>query len=145
MNPSEIVAGMVVTHPYARTVTDADNLAATLSSLNTAQVHFNVEAARELLGGRFSERIVVGSCVLAIVTGLATAGWGTPYLTELGMGSLRFHFPVYAGDTIAATSEVLAADPADDGSTVVVRTRLTGANQRGETVASLTRTFGARL
>jgi itaconyl-CoA hydratase len=142
VKPSEIATGMVVVHPYARTVTDADNMVATLGSLNTAQVHFNVEAARRLLDGTFTERIVVGSCVLAIVTGLSTAGWGTPYLLELGIEGLRFRSPVYAGDTITATSEVLAVSPGAE--TTVVRTRLTGTNQRDETVAELVRTFGVR-
>lgn len=143
MTPEEIAAGLVVTHPYARTITDNDNLLATLGSLNTAQVHFNVEAARRLLDGAFTERIVVGSCVLAIVTGLATAGWGTTDLTELGIEELRFRSPVYAGDTLTATSEVMEVAPDADG-TRVVRTRLTGTNQRDQIVASLVRTFGMR-
>ncbi|WP_157756823.1 MaoC/PaaZ C-terminal domain-containing protein [Plantactinospora sp. KBS50] len=143
MRPSEIAAGAVLTHPYSRTVTDADNMLATLGSLNTAQVHFNVEAARRLLDGAFTERIVVGGCVLAIVTGLATAGWGSAELTEAGIEDLRFRTPVYAGDTLTASSEVLDVSPGAGG-TVLVRTRLTGTNQRGDVVASLHRTFRVR-
>ena len=138
-----VTSGQVIEHPYARTVTDLDNLVATLGSLNTAQVHFNVQAARSLLGGAFSERLVVGSCILSIVTGLASSGWGSLHLQELGLAYLRFRAPVYAGDTISAASEVLDVSTGSDGTTVI-SARVSGRNQKGELVVEVTRTFGVR-
>src|ERR1700733_8250091 len=138
-----INAGEVIAHPCSRTVTHLDNLVATLGSLNTAQVHFNVQEAKSLLDGTFSERLVVGSCVLAIVTGLASSGWGSPYLEELGLTDLRFRSPLYAGDTVSATSEVLDVSAAPEG-IVVIRARVTGRNQNGEILVEVIRTFGVR-
>lgn len=135
--------GQVIAHPYSRTVTHMDNLVATLGSLNTAQVHFNVELARGHFEGTFSERLVVGSCVLSIVTGLASTGWGSPCLEELGLAGLRFRSPLYAGDTVSATSEVLEVSTSAVG-TCVIRARVTGINQRGETLVEVIRTFGVR-
>ena len=45
---SQIFVGLMIDHPYSRTVTHLDNLLATLGSLNTAQVHFNVVKAPDL-------------------------------------------------------------------------------------------------
>jgi itaconyl-CoA hydratase len=136
-----IARGQVIAHPYSRTVTDLDNLLATLGSLNTAQVHFNVHEAKSLLGGAFTERLVVGSCVLSMVTGLASSGWGSPFLQELGLSDLRFRSPVYAGDTVSAVSEVLDVSAGPDGLSVI-RARVTGHNQNGDVVVEVTRTFG---
>ena len=135
--------GQIVVHPYSRTITHMDNMLATLGSLNTAQVHFNVERAKELLAGTFSERLVVGSCILTIVTGLASSGWGTPYIEELGLADLRFRTPLYAGDTVTVTSEILGVtSTAPD--TTVIRARLIGINQHGDTLIEVVRTFGVR-
>lgn len=140
MTAAPVTAGQVVVHPYSRTVTNMDNLLATLGSLNTAQVHFNLEAAQDHLRGSFRERLVVGSGVLAIVAGLASVGWGSPHLEELGLEELRFRSPLYAGDTVTATSEVLDVSVGDDGG-IVIRARVTGRNQDGQTLVEVVRAF----
>lgn len=60
-------------------------------------------------------------------------------IANLGYADGRFGVPVYPGDTLAATSEVLGVRPTRDGTTGVVWVRTTGANQRGETVVSYVR------
>lgn len=139
IDPAKIEPGMRLIHPYSRTVTQADNLLLTLGSLNTAQVHFNVVAATQHLDGMFDERLVVGSCVLAIVTGLATAGWGSPFIVERGLTGLRFPAPTYPEDTLTATSEVLAVRR--NGNGIQVETQLTATNQRLEQTLTVGRSI----
>ena len=137
---SQIFVGLIIDHPYSRTVTHLDNLLATLGSLNTAQVHFNVVKAQGLLDNSFSERLVVGSCVLSIVTGLASAGWGSPFLKEIFLEQMRISTPLYAGDTVSARSEVLEVNEIDKKRTRV-RSVTTGINQRDEVLLVVVRTF----
>jgi 2-methylfumaryl-CoA hydratase len=55
-------------------------------------------------------------------------------VANLGYAEGRFLKPVYPGDTLAATSEVIGLKQNSNGKTGVVWVRSTGTNQRGETV-----------
>jgi 2-methylfumaryl-CoA hydratase len=55
-------------------------------------------------------------------------------VANLGYAEGRFLAPVYPGDTLTATSEVIGLKQNSNGKTGVVWVRSTGANQRGETV-----------
>ena len=113
--------GFVVDHPIGRTVTQTDNMFATFTSLNTAQPHFNLPYAQTFFDGRFSERLVVGSCVLAIAIGLSSTGWpGLVVERELGLLTLSFPAPVFPGDTVHARSTVASIEKDDADSQVVV-------------------------
>ena len=79
----------------------------------------------------------------APISGCFSAGWGSPFLEELALADLRFRSPLYAGDTVSATSEVLDVSTAAEGSSVI-RAQVTGFNQRGETLVEVIRTFGVR-
>jgi 2-methylfumaryl-CoA hydratase len=55
-------------------------------------------------------------------------------VANLGYAEGRFLAPVYPGDTLTATSEVIGLKQNSNGKTGVVWVRSTGANQRGKTV-----------
>lgn len=55
-------------------------------------------------------------------------------IANLGYAELRFGPPVYAGDTLATTSEVIGLKQASSGDSGIVWVRSTCGNQRGETV-----------
>lgn len=55
-------------------------------------------------------------------------------VANLGYAEGRFLAPVYPGDTLSATSEVIGLKENSSGRTGVVWVRSTGRNQRGETV-----------
>jgi 2-methylfumaryl-CoA hydratase len=55
-------------------------------------------------------------------------------VANLGYAEGRFLVPVYPGDTLATTSEVIGLKQNSNGRTGVVWVRSTGTNQRGETV-----------
>jgi len=60
-------------------------------------------------------------------------------VANLGYGEGLFGVPVYAGDTLGATSEVIGLKENSNGKTGIVYVRTTGQNQRGEQVLSYVR------
>lgn len=60
-------------------------------------------------------------------------------VANLGYAECRFLKPVYAGDTLAAVSEVIGLKENSNGKTGTVYVRSTGINQRGEEVLSFVR------
>lgn len=124
-------------HARGKTVTEMDGVLITNLVMNTAQGHFNehLMAQRE-----FGGRIVFGGITASIVIGLASQDTGENALAELGMTEVRFRKPVRHGDTLYATTEVLATDDADRPDAGIVTFAHTGHNQRGEVVFTGRRT-----
>ncbi|RMF11890.1 MAG: MaoC family dehydratase, partial [Alphaproteobacteria bacterium] len=60
-------------------------------------------------------------------------------VANLGYADCRFLKPVFAGDTISTTSEVIGLKQNSNGKTGVVYVRSTGVNQHGETVLDYVR------
>lgn len=128
--------GQVLVHATPRTVTAGD------VALYTA-----------LYGPRFA---LFSSDEFARANGLATApvdplvafhivfGKTVPDISlnavaNLGYAEGRFLAPVFPGDTLAATSEVIGVKENSNGKTGVVYVRTTGTNQRGEAVLAYVR------
>jgi 2-methylfumaryl-CoA hydratase len=128
--------GQRIVHATPRTVTEGD------VALYTA-----------LFGSRFA---VNSSAPFAASVGLARApidsllafhlvfGKTVPDISlnavaNLGYAQGRFGAPVYPGDTLAATSEVIGLKQNKDGKTGVVYVHSVGTNQRGETVVDYRR------
>jgi itaconyl-CoA hydratase len=133
--------GDLFEHGRGRTVTNYDNYAVTHLSLNTAQAHFDLEYSQQLLDGSFRERIVVGPCTIGIVIGLTAQDMSENALLDVGMTALRLKKPVFAGDTLHATSEVLSLEAAPGRDDLgLMRYRFTGTNQDGDVVAEGERT-----
>jgi acyl dehydratase len=122
-----------------RTISEADNTWFTLLTMNTNQVHFNVEYAK---GTEFERPLVVSSLTLAIVLGLSVADTSENAVANLGWEDIKLTRPVFAGDTLWAESEVLGVRESrsrESCGIVAVRTR--GVNQRGEVVLEFRRSF----
>lgn len=126
--------GEVYEHQRARTVLQTDNALLTHLTLNTAQVHFNVEAARELLDGTFTDFLVMGGYTTALVIGLTSADMSENALADVGIDELRLPNPVYPGDTIMASSEVVGIERTDDESVGTLSYRFTGSKTDGTVV-----------
>ena len=60
-------------------------------------------------------------------------------LANLGYAEGRFLLPVYPGDTLSSTSEVIGLRETSNGQSGVVWVRSTGRNQRGEPVLTYCR------
>ena len=102
------------TASVGKTITDADILLFAAVSTDTNPVHLNAEAAAASV---FKERVAHGMLsagLISAVLGTQLPGAGTIYLAQ----TLNFRRPVRIGDTVTATAEVLALDPAKKRATL---------------------------
>jgi itaconyl-CoA hydratase len=122
-----------------RTVTETDNLLFTMLSLNTNELHFNEEAAKDTEWGRI---LVNSTFTLALVLGLSVADTSQAGAVNLGWTEIRLPHPVFVGDTIWTETEVTSVRQSESRPThgiIGVRTR--GINQRHEVVCEFARSF----
>ena len=131
--------GDVYRHAQGRTITEADNTWFTLLTNNTHQVHINADYASRT---EFRRPLVVSTLTLAVVTGLSVPDVSQNAVANLGWDGVRLSAPVFPGDTLYASSEVLKVRPSGSRpGQGVVRVRTRGTNQRGETVIEFERTL----
>lgn len=136
----DFTIGDVYEHTRGRTVTNFDNYAITHQSLNTAQAHFNLELSKQAMGG-LPERLVAGPCTIALVVGLTSEDMSENALLDVGYTAIRLPNPVFSGDTLTASSEVLELrDDPERTDVGLMRYRFTGFNQHGKVVAEGERT-----
>jgi acyl dehydratase len=131
--------GDIYRSEVGRTVTETDNLMFTMLSLNTNELHFNEEAAKESEWGRI---LVNSTFTLSLVLGLSVADTSQAAAVNLGWTEIRLPHPVFIGDTIWSETEVTSVRESGSRPThgiVGVRTR--GINQRREVVCEFARSF----
>jgi len=135
----DFAVGDVYTHRLGRTITTADNIWFTTLTLNTNPVHFDHHYASQTQFGR----PLVNSCLtLALVTGLSVADISQNAVANLGWDEVRLPAPVFEGDTIYATSEVVAKRESHTHPEAGILTiRTWGYNQTGDTVIEFARTI----
>lgn len=92
-------------HEIRRTVTETDNLLFSTMTHNPQPLHLDVEAARE---SEFGQIVVNGTFTFALMVGLSVGDTtlGT-LVANLGYDKLVMPKPVFLGDTLRATSEVM--------------------------------------
>lgn len=131
--------GQVFRHAIGKTVTEADNAWFTHVTLNTQQLHFNVEYARR---SEFGQILVNSTFTLALVTGMTVSDISQNVVANLGWDEVRLPHPVFIGDTLWAESLVLSKRESrsrPDAGIVTVKTR--GLNQDGKEVITFKRTI----
>jgi acyl dehydratase len=130
--------GDVYRHAHGRTVNETDNTWFTLLTNNSHQIHINADYAAKT---EFGRPLVVSTLTLAIITGLSVPDVSQNAVANLGWDNVRLVAPVFAGDTLYASSEVLEVRPSKSRpGQGVVRVRTRGFNQRDETVIEFERT-----
>jgi itaconyl-CoA hydratase len=135
----DFAVGDVYRSEVGRTVTETDNLLFTMLSLNTNELHFNEEAAKETEWGRV---LVNSTFTLSLVLGLSVSDTSQAGAVNLGWTEIRLPHPVFVGDTVWTETEVTSARASVSRPThgiVGVRTR--GINQRREVVCEFARSF----
>jgi acyl dehydratase len=125
-------------HLVRRTVTETDNLLFSALTMNPAALHLDAEYAR---GTPFGERIVNSVFTLGLLVGLSVydTTYGTT-LGNLGWDEVKFPRPVLIGDTLRASTVVVAKRESrsrSDSGLVTFEHR--AYNQRDEEVASCKR------
>ena len=128
-----------IEHEIRRTVTETDNLLFSVMTHNPQPLHIDVEAAR---ASEFGQILVNGTFTFALMVGLSVGDTtlGT-LVANLGYDKLVMPAPVFIGDTLRASSEVieLKASKSRPGAGIVTfRHELT--NQRNEIVCQCLRT-----
>lgn len=96
--------GDIYEHRPGKTVTEYDNHAFTLLTLNTHPMHFDAEFAA---ASEFKKNLVVSPYTLALLIGMSVTDCSQKAIANLGMDEVKFTAPVFAGDTLYAESEVL--------------------------------------
>jgi itaconyl-CoA hydratase len=131
--------GDVYQHPLGRTISEADNTWFTLLTMNTSQMHFNVDYAGR---SEFGRPLVVSTLTLAIAVGQSVTDLTQNAFANLGWDDITLPHPVFAGDTVYSESLVLekrGSGSRPHAGIVTVRTRTL--NQDGVVVCSFKRTF----
>ncbi len=131
--------GDVFASRLGRTITDTDNVYFTCLTLNTNQVHFNDEFARNT---PFGKPLVNSTFTLALVTGLTVGDTSENATANLSWTDIAMPNPVYVGDTLWAETEVLDLRESKSRPNVgILSVRSRGINQRREVVIEFKRTF----
>ncbi len=135
----DLQVGQLFEHALGRTVTEMDNVLFSALTMNTQPLHLTEDFAGKT---EFGRRVVNGIFILGLVVGLSV-----PELTEgtivatLGYDRVLSPNPVFHGDTIYASSEVLEKRESKSRPQVgIVRLKHRGRKSDGTIVIELERT-----
>ncbi|MEJ8845414.1 MaoC family dehydratase [Variovorax rhizosphaerae] len=135
----EFHVGDVYEHRPGRTVTETENTWFTLLTMNTHPMHFDGEYAK---ASEFGRCIVCSPFTVALMVGMSVTDVSQKAIANLGWGDIKMTFPVFAGDTLYAASEVLEKrESASRPGAGLVTVRTIGTNQDGKVVCTFTRTM----
>ena len=128
--------GATLVHATPRTVTDGDR--AMYTALYPTRFALpSSDAFAQACG--LPQSPVEDLVAFHVVFGKTVPAISLNAVANLGYAEGRFLAPVYTGDTLSSTSEVIGVRENSNGKTGVVWVRTTGTNQRGETVLSYVR------
>ncbi len=126
-------------HRPGRTISEADNTWFTLLTMNTHPMHFDAEYAK---ASEFGKCIVCSPLTVAILVGMSVTDVSQKAIANLGWKEIKLTYPLFAGDTLYAESEVL--DKRESGKRPgagIVTVRTIGKNQDGKVVCTFERTI----
>ena len=130
--------GDVYRHGLGRTITQADNIWFTLLTQNTARVHFDAHYAEQT---EFGRPLVNSAFTIALVTGQSVSDVSYNVMANLGWDTVRLPNPLFEGDTVYSSSEVISLRESKSRPQVgIVTVHTTGTNQHGVPVITFDRT-----
>ncbi len=132
----DFAIGRVLKHATPLTVTEAD--IAIYRSL-TGSRYALYSAAPFAAAAGFDRQPIDPMIVFHVVFGKTVPDISLNAVANLGYADGKFLAPVFPGDTLFATSEVIGRKENSNGKTGVVYVRTTGTNQNSETVLSYVR------
>lgn len=134
----EFEVGKVVEHTIRRTVTEMDNTLFSALTHNPQPLHIDreycakTEWGQPLMNSLFTLGLMIGISINDVSMGTTIA--------NLGMTEVRFPNPVFHGDTLRVTTEILAKrESRSRGDAGIVELHHRAFNQRGELVAECKR------
>ena len=102
----DFTVGDVHEHRPGRTISETENTWFTLLTMNTHPIHVDAVYAAK---SEFGKPLINSALTLAMVTGMSVSDLSHKAVANLGWDKIRLPAPVFAGDTIYAESEILAA------------------------------------
>jgi itaconyl-CoA hydratase len=130
--------GQTFVHHWGRTLTAGDNALFCTATCAWNPLYLNAQYAQSL---GHPDMVVSPMLVLCTLVGLSVEDLSEVGGPFLGIEDCTFHLPVYPGDTLRASSTVLATrGSASRPGTGIVTWRTQGHNQRDELVAEYERT-----
>ena len=130
--------GDIYEHRPSRTISEADNTWFTLLTMNTHPLHFDTEYAKH---SEFGKCIICSPLTLAIMVGMSVSDVSQKAIANMGWTDISMTFPLFAGDTLTAETEVLskrASKSRPNAGLVTVKSK--GFNQDGVMACVFTRT-----
>ncbi|SEM95335.1 Acyl dehydratase [Loktanella fryxellensis] len=105
----DFTVGMRFDHPWTRTVTETDNRWFSLLTMNPQPLHIDAHAAAQTEFGRpLVNSLFTLGCLVGMTVNDTTLG---TTVANLGMTDVTFPHPLFEGDTIHVTTEVMALRP----------------------------------
>lgn len=135
----EFEVGAVYQHWPGRTITEYDNTLFALLSMNQNPLFIDEHYAREQTLGR---RPILDSLIFSLTVGMSVSDTSGKTIANLGYESVKFEWPMFAGDSLYAESEVLdkrESKSKPDRGIVAIETR--GYNQNKARVIVLRRSY----
>jgi acyl dehydratase len=128
----DLEAGQSFVTP-GKTITETDVVMFAALTNDNNQVHTDVEFAAET---RYGQRVVHGLFGTALCLGLIarTGVFEGSAVALLGIDQWVFTAPVFIGDTLTCTVDILSTRPTSTGTTGVVERMISLHNQHGELV-----------
>ena len=131
--------GDIYEHRPGRTITETDNTWFTLLTMNTHPMHFDAEYAKH---SEFGRCIICSPLTVSLMVGMSVTDVSQKAIANLGWNEIKLTYPLFAGDTLTAESEVLSkreSKSRPNAGLVSVKTR--GFNQDDTMVCEFERTM----
>ncbi len=132
----DFAIGQRLTHPVPRTIHGGDLSAYMALTGDRHPLSSSTELARSL---GFYREVAQDLLVFHLVFGKSVRDVSQNATANLGYADVRFHRPVYPGDTLLAETEVIGLREVSAGDAGVVYVHTRGSNQKGQEVVSFVR------
>ncbi len=129
----EFAVGQRFEHRPGITISQQDNVEHALDTINSAMLHFDAAYAGHTSWGR---PLVVSTLTVQRVIGM-TAKTFARRKALLTFGEIALSEPVFGGDTLYATSEVLAVEQSEDTDVGIVTVQARGVKASGAEVVRM--------
>ncbi len=133
----DFVAGERIDHGVSRTVTENDNQLFTLLTYNTNLTHTNNDVAE---ASEFGRPLMNSTFTMAMVIGMTVRDVSENAVANLGWEGIEILSPVFAGDTLYASTEVLEVRESKSRPEAgIIKVRTLGYKTNGDPVMRFTR------
>ena len=130
--------GDIFKHWPGKTITEAEDHMFCMLTMAASPLHIDRHFGETESG--FGRNIVVGTYIYALLLGMSVPDISGRAIANLGLSELKHLAPVFHGDTLYGSTEVLSARPSESRpGQGILTVRTDGLNQSGLHVCTFTR------